>query len=342
MGAHVDTEWLAGRYGLMVHYLLPKVYGPDNEYSEDINELADHFDLDGFMADFDASGADWLIFTIGQNTGFYSSPNSVLDSYAGAGHTTRRDLVYEIAQAVKRRGKRFIAYLPCEVNSNLSLHEPLGWVTAPGSDQAEFQRRYLEVIREWAVRYGDLLDGWWFDGCYTWEVFHNRHIAGAEWVAAARAGNPRALLTFNDGCFVVGNARPTNEWCDYLSGEASYLLPGGIKFGKQAAPYFPTAQQLRDLLPCRWHLLVPLDVFWMLGGQTDWLEADAPFIPAKDPDHPAPMPAPVYSDELLFDVVDRLLEIKGAVTLNAGIYAGGRLGPDTRGQLRRLREHRNR
>ena len=121
MGAHVDTEWLAGRYGLMVHYLLPKVYGPDNEYSEDINELADHFDLDGFMADFDASGADWLIFTIGQNTGFYSSPNSVLDSYAGAGHATRRDLVYEIAQAVKRRGKRFIAYLPCEVNSNLSL-----------------------------------------------------------------------------------------------------------------------------------------------------------------------------------------------------------------------------
>lgn len=339
MDKNSDANWMAGNYGLMVHYLLPKVYGPGNERSDDIDFLADNFDLDGFLEDFEATGAEWLIFTIGQNTGCYASPNSTLEEFAGPGHTTRRDLIFEIAHAVKQRGKRFIAYLPCEVSANTSLHKPLGWITAPGTNQAEFQNRYLEVIREWACRYGNSLDGWWFDGCYPWEVFHNSRLFGPEWVTAARAGNPKALLTFNDGCFVSGHTQPPNEFCDYLSGEACYLLPGGIKFGRQPAPYFPMRRQISDL-PCQWHLLVPLDAFWMLGGKTDWLDADSPFAPVPDPERPAPMPEPVYPDDLLFDLVGRLIDMGGAVTLNAGIYADGRLGAATCDQLARLCGHR--
>ncbi len=69
---------MADNSGLMVHYLLPKVYGPNNETSENINELADRFELDEFMADVDITGASGLIFTIRQNTGFYSGPHTTL------------------------------------------------------------------------------------------------------------------------------------------------------------------------------------------------------------------------------------------------------------------------
>jgi len=108
-------------------------------------------------------------------------------------------------------------YLPCEVAGNPALQHGFGWNTQDGTDQAEFQQRYLRLVCEWAERYGRLLDGWWFDGCYTWPVFHNRHMRWNDWFAAARAGNSNAAVTFNDGCFCVGNLQPIIPEHDWVS-----------------------------------------------------------------------------------------------------------------------------
>ncbi len=145
---------MSGKYGLMVHYLIPNLWSIDGIRYRNPEAVVDAFDLDVFMGNFDATGAEWLIFTIGQNTGFYCSPNATLDRLAGPGHCTKRDLLMEIATAVKARGKRFIAYLPCEVYGNKTLHEPLVWDTTPGSLQKEFQQRYTDVIKEWSLRLG--------------------------------------------------------------------------------------------------------------------------------------------------------------------------------------------
>ncbi len=98
-----QLSWLSGKRGLMVHYL-PEFPG---------NEQVDSFDLAGFLDDFDRSASDYLIFTLGQNRGFYCAPNEVIDRYAGPGRCSRRDLFGEIAAALAKRGKRMIAYLPC-------------------------------------------------------------------------------------------------------------------------------------------------------------------------------------------------------------------------------------
>jgi len=124
------------------------------------------------MADFQRSRADWLIFTIGQNTGYYASPNAILDRLAGPGHAPRRDLVLEIATRVKALGRRFIAYLPCEVcGQSDAIKQSFAWNTREGTGQEEFQRRYTEFLKEYALRLGHKLDGWWFDGAYTWPIF---------------------------------------------------------------------------------------------------------------------------------------------------------------------------
>lgn len=64
-----QLSWLSGKRGLMVHYL-PEFPG---------NEQVDSFDLAGFLDDFDRSASDYLIFTLGQNRGFYCAPNEVID-----------------------------------------------------------------------------------------------------------------------------------------------------------------------------------------------------------------------------------------------------------------------
>ena len=134
------VQWMKGKYGLMVHWLAPGPPSQKGEYIKDLNDAVDNFDIKGFMADFDKTGADWLIFTLGQNSGYYASPNSVIDSLAGSGHTSRRDLALEIAKELKKRGKKFIAYIPCEVRANEIMHKGFSWNTQTGTDQAEFQK----------------------------------------------------------------------------------------------------------------------------------------------------------------------------------------------------------
>jgi len=310
------ADWMhRGSYGVMVHWLAPGPARAKGEYIHDLNRAVDGFDVERFVQDFRATGADWLIFTIGQNTSYYASPNAVLDRLAGPGHCSKRDLVLEIAQRLHKVGKRFIAYLPSELNAPKDLHKPFAWNP---KDQSEFQRRYTQFIREYSGRLGKMLDGWWFDGCYTWDVFPNRTYNWPLWFDAARAGNPDAAVAFNDGSFCIGITKPVTPLQDYVSGEVEVLIDGKIRLGRQenATLYLPKTR-LAEGTNCQWHALVPIDCLWMHGG-------------------PGPMPPPKYPDADLFRFVKDCKAVGGAVTLNVGIYQEGTMAPASVKQLHRL------
>lgn len=92
------VQWMKGKYGIMVHWLYPYFGG-------DVDEIVGGFNIDTFMSDFESSGAEWLIFTAGQNTGAYCSPNKALEMYCGESHTPKkRDLLLEVASRVKSLG----------------------------------------------------------------------------------------------------------------------------------------------------------------------------------------------------------------------------------------------
>ena len=213
-------------------------------------------------------------------------------------------------------GKRFIAYLPCEVAGNLALHQGFAWNTEEGTDQAEFQRRYLLAIREWAERFGPLMDGWWFDGCYEWPIFHSRTMDWPAWFDATRAGNPDRVVAFNDGSLCNGLTQPLTPEQDYLSGETEVLVDGRIRLGRPETPQLLaygalarcTPEPIPTFLPesrfvpgtrCQWHSLLPIDCFWGHGnGYADWLPADRYHF--LDPGlTAAPMEPPLYSDDEL-------------------------------------------
>ena len=333
------TAWMRGRYGVMCHWLFPGVLPEKGESAPNLDEAVNRFDVGRFLADFEATGGNWLVFTFGQNSGYYASPNPEIDKLAGIGHCSQRDLALEIAEGVHRLSKRFIAYLPCEIGGNRSLHEGFAWNTEEGTDQAEFQRRYVRMVEEWAVRFGKRIDGWWFDGCYTWPVFHNGHMAWPSWYDAARAGNPDAILTFNDGCFCVGSTRPIVADHDYLSGEADMLVKGRIRLGRTSGPaqtHLPESRFVPDTR-CQWHCLVPIDCMWMHGNPPpDWLP-DSPYRAIDPTLTHGPMEPPLYSDDDLYSFLSDCLNVGGAVTLNVGIYQEGHLGQETVRQLARLR-----
>lgn len=347
------SEWMKGKYGLMVHWISPNFDPAKNnnnpltplpekgEYKYDLNDAVNGFDLNRFMQDFDKTGAEWLIFTIGQNSGTYASPNSVIDSLCGKGHTPNRDLALEIAKEVKSRGKRFIIYIPCELRVNETLQKGFAWNKEPNTDQSEFQRLYLKALREWAVRFGENLDGWWFDGAYPNNAaFDNKVIKYDLWYDACRAGNKDALVTFNDGSYLVSIIKPAEPDHDYLSGEQVAIIDGKLRLGLKKEGYELYLPQTAyvDGTYCLNHTLLPIDANWGHGWGTfpEWTNFPFEAIHSSTPDGMEP---PAYTDEQLQLFVKNFTNVGGAVTLNAGIFQEGHLGKLTIDQLQKLKKN---
>lgn len=303
------AAWLSeASYGLMVHYLISPPGDTPEAQTAEFNRLVSVFDLDAFVAQFQSTGADWLIFTIGQNEGYYCSPNQWLDDRL-SGHTSERDLILEIATRLRALGKRFIAYLPCEANFQLpQIQAAFAWNPA---DQGEFQRRYQQFVRAYAEKLGASCDGWWFDGCYAWEPFHNSLYDWPNWFAAARAGNPNAIVCFNDGAFCINNVRPVTPLEDYHAGEVHQLVNGRIKLGHEpdSPLYLPDSQFIDGV---QWHALVPVDSTFEGGASYH------------------------YTDAELIGFVKACKSVRGAVTLNLPIGLDGRVPEGSIAQMQRL------
>lgn len=250
------TEWFkAARWGLMFHYLASPASSRDPSplTAEEWNRRVDSFDVPGLAAQVAGTGAGYVLFTLGQNSGHYCSPNATYDRLSGVSPSkcSRRDLPGEIADALRPHGVRLLAYLP----SHAPAQDPAACVglrctppwdakawgfgePLPGSESTderltEFQWNWEAVIREWSLRWGDRVSGWWFDGCYHADRMY-RHADAlnfASFAAAARAGNLDSLVAFNPGVKIPIVSVTEHE--DYTAGELAGALqvdgyaPGG-------------------------------------------------------------------------------------------------------------------
>ena len=168
--------------------------------------LVDEFDVAAVARQLADSGVRYLVFTLGQNSGYMNAPNETYERIAGFAPGTRcarRDLPKELAAALKPHGTRLMLYLPCQTpNRDLQAIRAFGLPgnhrpTATASSIWRSRGKWANVIREWSDRYGDAVSGWWFDGGYEWIGF-NSEIARV-YAEAAKHGNPQAVVTFNPG-----------------------------------------------------------------------------------------------------------------------------------------------
>ncbi len=327
--------WMAGRAGLMVHWIAPGPKALHGPRLTDLNAAVDRFDIERFMEGFLDTGASWLIFTVGQNTGCYASPNSILDRKL-PGRTPRRDLVLEIAGAVKKAGKSFIAYLPCEVRGQSEeIHRGFDWEVKDQSPQYAFQDAYLPFVEEYSLKFGKLCDGWWFDGCYPWDAFPNHLMQWDRWYSAARAGNPDSAISFNDGCFCVGNDAPVHNGQDFLSGEVEVLREGAVRVGREIdAPLYNPQWQYAPGTNCLLHALVPTDCLWWHGFEDPSWVAGHRFR-ALEQSSAGEFETPAYRDDELQTTLTSIHNKNGAVTFNIAVSQEGFLNPKSVAQLNR-------
>ena len=252
-------DWFTGkRWGMFTHYLpVPAGDGTGQYYSaEDWNRRIDRFDAELLASHLHEVGADYFCITIGQNSGHYCAPNPVYDELVGISPSkcTRRDLIADISAALAPYGIDLWVYLP----SGAPCAEPqaverLEWVDGRGERLASFQRKWEAVIREWSLRWGTKVKGWWIDGCYYPEDMYNfpDEPNFASLAAAIRSGNPDAVVGFNRGLEYPFLLQSSSD--DYTAGEVGEWLP------------VPGARELENLNGKKLHVLSYLGQTWSLG-----------------------------------------------------------------------------
>ena len=221
------------KYGVFVHFL-----GGGDGW----NAQVDSFDADAFARQMKEAGAAYVIFTLGQNSGYYCAPNAAYSDYCGykpGDRCSNRDLPMDLIEALGKYDIRLMLYLPSRSpQRDENAMAALGDVNEQQPAPQVFTERWSAIIREWSLRYGKDVHGWWFDGSYNtagWDDLTQPNN-WSTWAAACRAGNPDSILAFNPGTN-LGKAfsRLTAEQ-DYTAGEqnsftvlpAQYPAPEGM------------------------------------------------------------------------------------------------------------------
>ncbi len=247
------TDWFKNaHFGTFMHFLPgdPRTLA-----------LVDQFDVNALAKQLHEIGAKYFVITLGQNSGYFNSPNAEYDrmtGYAPGERCSHRDLPHDLAQALRHYGIKLMLYLPAQTpNRDVKAQRAFGLREGPDDQpiDIEFAHKWAQVIQEWANRYGSSVAGWWFDGCYQ-HVGFNESIAQI-YRDAVRHGNPRAIVAFNPGVEVI-------RWTqaeDYTAGELNDP-PSAIPTG-------------RWLDGAQWHALTFIGSSW---GQRDTRLTDAQWI----------------------------------------------------------------
>ena len=192
----VDTTWFSkAGYGLMFQY---GAWGyPQRGSKKSLEDQTDDFDVAAFVAMIKGTGASYVIWSLTWWEYVMNAPIVSVDTLLGHGdRTSTRDLVGEIMVALDTEGIDFMLYYH-------RGHEGDPWFDVSVFPPAEFTQRgtgdrsvlfddWEMIITEIGQRYGDKLDGWFFDDGVVYYPAPFERMG-----RAARAGNPKRLISYN-------------------------------------------------------------------------------------------------------------------------------------------------
>jgi len=290
-------------YGLMFQWTnrATPPEGPIKPWEEKVND----FDLEGFVEMVESSGAAYVLWSIIWGNQYISAPIKSLDALV-QGRTTERDLLGEMAEELHKRDIRLIFYYHYGYDCNHSIDKD--WMEASGgykADKTEFYRNWMNIVSEIGERYGDKLDGWWFDGG---QRFYNCHFDNSpgdqgilsapfkELTLASRQGNSKRVVAYNSWI----KPRLT-EYQDYYGGEGGRSF-SGLKDGSFAS------------------------------GPKEGLQAHGCFILEKEWGHikeNTPIPKPRFDLKKLVQMVEKAQKYQYPLSINLEMYEDGSVSPES-------------
>jgi len=312
------TEWMhAKKWGVFIHHLHScinnknhhKSMGKETSWEEALKD----FDFELFASQLNEVGAGWCFVTIMQQTKYMIAPNDTFNKITGykPGEACPEsfDFIEEMYKALSKYDIDLMLYFTGDGPSRdeVALKAFGAWDDDEQILRESFVQKWAEVAKEYSLRYGNKIKGWWQDGMwigYTPELL--KHYA-----EAFRAGNPDAVIATNFyGCLdhygqLVTQPRNGCEYDDYTAGEIVHL--GCLPYGA-------------GVNGCRWHVLS------FLGNAPETFEPDGWSKPGSK-----------YTPGWMYDYVDKIHRVGGIITLDICAYRDGHIDEEQMRVLRLLK-----
>lgn len=210
----------AMRYGNFTHMVYRLTISPDGKKSyQTPDEFVEGFDANAYAEQIHAMGMEYVIFTAWHAAMYHLGPNQALDKWL-PGHTTKRDLIGEVADALQQRGIKMIIYAHPNDGHDLTPEEQAkcGFVKPADGENAlmpVFNDFINEVYAETAKRYANKPNviGYWWD---SW---------GANGGAVDMPRLRRTLLAAMPRAIILSNYYH-GDFIDFTSLEKYYPLDG--------------------------------------------------------------------------------------------------------------------
>jgi len=209
----------AGTWGVRMSIPSEK-NGPEKVMKFDVNAFAKQVSQ--------LKTASHVILNVTQSAGpcYFTGPHPELEkilktrshfsgpAYPDRGSFPKRDLLGEALDAVRKTGKKTLVYFACEgYHTDLAKEELqdvwFDYIESLGMNHYEAVREL--ILKHYVERYGDRIDGWWFDGSGGLRTPEQR----LAWRETVLAGNPKAIVAFNRMAGPPFNSTPQ---CDYFGG----------------------------------------------------------------------------------------------------------------------------
>jgi hypothetical protein len=235
-----NTAWMTrAKYGVFMHYqyriLLgysiktkPQFPEPAQMTAEGWNRYVDGFDAKGFAQQMADAQVGWVIFCLDDHYfAWPCAPNRAFDKltgYAAGEKCSRRDLILDVAEALRARGIKLIVYF-AGLNGYMKEPKVTAGLMDDGNNRTppstESRRRRTAILKEYAERYKDRIAGWWFDGVEI-DSYKDPSCDWSEIGSIVRSANPSAVIAFSYG---------SNEQACLRSGVDDYT--GGDTWSRQ-------------------------------------------------------------------------------------------------------------
>lgn len=307
-----QPDWFKNAaYGLMFQWTNRAT--PPSGAIKPWEQKVDDFDLEAFVDMVEQSGAAYVLWSVTWGNQYISAPIQALDNIL-PGRTTKRDLLGEMADALQAKGIKLIFYFHYGYDCNHSIDAD--WMKASGgykADKTKFYQNWMAMVSEIGKRYGDKLNGWWFDGGQRYYNCHFDDTPGDQGILsapfkklteAARAGNPARIVAYNPW------VKPgLTEYQDYYAGEGA-------------------------------HISGSLDDGVFMSGPQQGLQAHGCFILEKKWGHIVEntvIPKPKYSLKELTDRIKKAKKEQYPLSINLEMYEDGSVSLESIELLKKLR-----
>ena len=258
MGAE---QLLKGNFGLFNHYL----YGNSN-WVETTNNL----DIPRLAKNIAETGASYYFITLMQQTKYMLAPNKSYDEIAGTkpGEACAiRDVPMELGHELKKYGvDLYLYYTGDGPYRDDVIGRKFGFIEPRKNISMDFVDKWTAVLREYSIRYGDLVKGWWIDGCYRNDFNYTDEMLD-KYHEACKAGNPDCIVCTNQGVNFSDDISASGKYEEFTCGEE-------LDFTKvPKSQFYGNAQA---------HLLIPIGVAPNGNNSDSWckpgIKRDAAFI----------------------------------------------------------------